>query len=147
MHASIQISLIFGTLPNPSALGTCSIPFNMKREKSNFVKIWIFPEENHYFSGFEHKRNQQIQKTIEMSLTFLAQSWEQVTCPQLSCFKARNFKQASISCVLYEAKQLQEDAKLKSAPQRGEAEKLASKLFKIHPHFLNWFTDIMFLRK
>ena len=39
-------------LPNPFALGTCSIPFNMKREKLNFVKICIFPEENHYFSGF-----------------------------------------------------------------------------------------------
>ena len=52
-------------LPNPLALGACSIPFNIEREKWDFRKICIFPRENHYFSGFEHRRDQQIQETID----------------------------------------------------------------------------------
>ena len=52
-------------LPNPLALGACSIPFNIEREKWDFRKICIFHRENHYLSGFEHRRDQQIQETID----------------------------------------------------------------------------------
>ena len=52
-------------LPNPLVLGACSITLNIECEKWDFVKICILPRENHYFSGFEHWGDQQIQATID----------------------------------------------------------------------------------